>query len=167
LKELVEEHNFHHDCGMVGMRRLYYALNKCGLQEYAYKIITAKGYPSYRDWVERDATTLWEYWDWDRCRDSKNHHMYSDFMSWMVKTILGINASSPAFKKVSINPYYFEALDWAKGSCETTNGTISVFWHKDTDKIITEIEIPEGMEATYMGDLLNEGNNIIIRRNLK
>lgn len=52
LKQLVEEKNFHHDCGMVGIRRLYAALNKCGLEEYAYKIITAKGYPSYVDWME-------------------------------------------------------------------------------------------------------------------
>ena len=52
LKQLVEEKNFHHDCGMVGIRRLYAALSKCGLEEYAYKIITAKGYPSYVDWIE-------------------------------------------------------------------------------------------------------------------
>ena len=33
LKELVEKQNFHHDCGMVGLRYLYRALSKCGLQE--------------------------------------------------------------------------------------------------------------------------------------
>ncbi|MBR4173652.1 MAG: family 78 glycoside hydrolase catalytic domain, partial [Clostridia bacterium] len=77
LMSLIEKNNFHHDCGMVGLRRLYTALNKCGLYEYAYKIITVKGYPSYSDWFERGATSLWEYWDWQQNCDSKNHHMYS------------------------------------------------------------------------------------------
>lgn len=41
--------------------------------------------------------------------ESQNHHMYSDFMSWMVKTILGIRAriDHPGFEAVEINPCFF------------------------------------------------------------
>lgn len=46
LMRLVEERDFHHNCGMVGIRYLYSALNICGLQEYAYRIVNAKGFPS-------------------------------------------------------------------------------------------------------------------------
>ena len=112
LARLVEEKDFHHECGMVGLRYLYLALNKAGLAEYAYKILNAKGFPSYRAWVEDGATALYEYWD---ATTSKNHHMYSDFMSWIIKTVLGIApcADAPGFKRVNVSPFFFEDLDFA------------------------------------------------------
>jgi alpha-L-rhamnosidase len=160
LKRLVEEKDFHHECGMVGLRYLYIALNKAGLEEYAYKIINAKGFPSYRAWVDDGATTLYEYWD---STTSKNHHMYSDFMSWMIKTVLGINPSfdAPAFKKVDINPYFFEDLDYAEGSSDTVSGKISVSWKRKEGRVTLKIDVPGGIEAYYSGKLLSEGLNEI------
>lgn len=162
LKELIEAASFRHDCGMVGLRRLYSALNKCGLEEYAYRIITAKGYPSYREWFEQGAVTLWEYWDWQDHADSKNHHMYSDFMAWMVKTILGIRLDKvvPGYKKIFIEPYFFEMLDYAEGSCETCVGTIAVSWKKEGGLVYVEVEVPEGVMAYYGGALLPAGRSI-------
>lgn len=158
LRELVEEKNFHHDCGMVGLRRLYMALNRCGLQEYAYRIITATGYPSYMDWLEDGATALYEYWD---MTTSQNHHMYSDFMSWMMKTILGIGAdiAHPGFTRVEINPYYFRELSWAKGCCDTVRGRIGVAWKRVGDGIELTVEVPEGVTAVYRGRTLKSGVN--------
>ena len=158
LRELVEEKNFHHDCGMVGLRRLYMALNRCGLQEYAYRIITATGYPSYMDWLKDGATALYEYWD---MTTSQNHHMYSDFMSWMMKTILGIGAdiAHPGFTRVEINPYYFRELSWAKGCCDTVRGRIGVAWKRVGDGIELTVEVPEGMTAVYRGRTLKSGVN--------
>ena len=161
LIEIVEEFNFNHDCGMVGLRRLYYALNKCGLEEYAYKIITAGGNPSYREWMENGATTLWESWDWKCCKSSRNHQMYSDVMSWMIKTILGINMTEPGLKKISIAPYYFSELSWAKGSYMTQCGEIKVSWHREEEYIVTEIDVPTGVEVEYRDKVLDAGNNII------
>ncbi|MBQ3140525.1 MAG: hypothetical protein IJC25_01020, partial [Clostridia bacterium] len=157
LKELVEQHGFRHDCGMVGMRRLFYALNKVGLQEYAYRILTSSGMPSYREWFEQDATTLWEYWPWQRRTDSKNHHMYSDFMSWMVKTILGVECAEPGFAWVKIAPYFFEQLDHAEGHCETAAGDVRVCWKREPDGVKLHFEIPQGMTACYGGKELGAG----------
>ena len=159
LAELIEKNSFRHDCGMVGIRRLYAALNICGLEEYAYKILTAKGYPSYADWFEQGATTLWEYWKWDLHEDSKNHHMYSDFMSWMVKTILGINCKAPGFSAVNIEPYFFNELEYASGSCDTSGGKISVNWKKDGGNVRIEITVPDKTEAYYEGKKLLAGKN--------
>ena len=161
IKTLIEEADFHHFCGMVGLRRLYEALNQCGLQEYAYKIVTAKGYPGYRAWFDRDATTLWEYWDYEDKNDSKNHQMYSDVLSWMVKTIVGIRqeADSTGFKAVSIEPYFFEELNYAKGSCDTRNGKISVAWERKEDGIQVLIEVPENMTVTFRGERLSAGKH--------
>ncbi|MDD6484540.1 MAG: family 78 glycoside hydrolase catalytic domain [Clostridiales bacterium] len=160
LKRLVEEKDFHHDCGMVGIRRLYKALNKCGLQEYAYKIITAKGFPSYTAWLDGGATALCERWDMS---ESQNHHMYSDFMSWIIKTVLGIspNEEFAGFERVDINPYFFEQLTYAKGYCDTVKGRIAVSWTRSAENITLTIDVPCDIQAYYNGTRLESGVNII------
>ena len=144
LKKLVEDRDFHHNCGMVGLPRLYTALNECGLAEYAYKIITAKGYPSYTRWLDCDATTLWETW---QPGNSKNHHMYSDFMSWIMKTLVGIEMVTPAYEKVKINPQFIPQLDFCRGHIDTPKGRISVEWKRGGDgEIVLKFEVSEGIQ---------------------
>lgn len=165
LKQLIEEHEFRHDCGMVGLGRLYTALNKCGLQEYAYRIVTADGYPSYRKWFELGATTLWECWE---RRYSKNHHMYSSFMAWMVKTILGItqDEGSVGFKMVHVDPCFFAQLDYAKGCCNTVNGRLRVSWERDEKKIRLCVDVPQGMTVYHGAQKLHDGMNEILCDNI-
>lgn len=157
LKELVEKENFHHTCGMVGLRYLYEALDICGLSEYSYKIITAKGYPSYMDWVESGSTTLYEMWDMNL---SQNHHMYSHFMSYLMKTAIGINILEPGYKKIEIKPVFFENLSYAKGHIDTPRGRVAVDWRKENDKIYLKVEIPETLSAVFDGESLSAGTNL-------
>lgn len=158
LKELVEKENFHHTCGMVGLRYLYEVLTMCGLSEYAYKIITSRGYPSYMDWLDSGVTTLYEMWDMEL---SQNHHMYSHFMSYLMKTAVGINIVEPGYSKVEIKPVFFEELTYAKGHIDTVKGRICVDWRKEKDKIFMKIQIPKGISAVFNGNTLSTGTNII------
>lgn len=107
------------------------------------------------------ATTLWEYWPHCKHVDSKNHHMYSDFMSWMIKTIIGIKAQEehPGYETVNIEPYFFEDLEFAYGACETVRGRISVNWKREKDYIGIEIDIPFAVDAYYQGKKLKSGIN--------
>lgn len=163
LSKLLEDAGFKHDCGMVGLRRLFIALNKCGLQDYAMKIITTGGYPGYRSWFDQGATSLWEHWEYDKASDSKNHHMYSDVISWMMKTILGIREEW-GNKNLCIEPYFFENLDYAKGSLNTCNGKVAVSWKRVKNETAVAgvelvVQIPEGIKATFGGTLLESGIN--------
>lgn len=160
LLRLVREKDFHHDCGMVGLRYLYLALNKAGLQECAYKIVHAKGFPSYSAWVEDGATTLYEYWD---ATTSKNHHMYSDFMSWMIKTVLGIapSPSAPGFARVDIAPHFFKDLDFAEGYCDTVRGRVSVRWEREGESVRLTAFAAKGIEADLFGEKLPEGETVV------
>jgi alpha-L-rhamnosidase len=160
LKRLVEEKDFHHECGMVGLRYLYIALNKAGLQEYAFKIINANGFPSYRAWVDDGATTLYEYWD---STTSKNHHMYSDFMSWMIKTLAGIhiNQEKPGELEYILEPVFLAELDWVKCSYETVCGKIAVSWKRDAETIVLTVEKEHGVKLLYEGKELNTGKNVM------
>ena len=87
FKAAVEKHNFHHYCGMITLRCLYDALDKCELSEYAYKILTSEGYPSYKDWINQGETSLCE--TWSNIGSSHNHHIHSAFTMWIIKTLCG------------------------------------------------------------------------------
>ena len=160
LKALVEKADFHHNCGMVGIRRLYGALNKCGLEEYAYKIITAKGFPSYRTWIDSGATTLWEMWNYNEFNHSRNHHMYSDFMSWMIKTIAGVAVNEKG--EIHVNPYFFDELDFAYCECFTNYGSIEVKWKKTAEGIKLDVNYNGENSAYFRNELLNEGTNTFL-----
>ena len=166
LKLLVEENNFRHDCGMVGMRRILHALCKCGLNEYAYKVLTADGRPSYRSWIENGATSLWEFWDEDSkvTSNSRNHHMYSDVLSWMVKNIAGIRQKddSVGFVETEIKPYFFEDISYVQATCETVGGTISVKWQKTCNTVALTVNVPAEMKVYHDGKLLKTGENKIV-----
>lgn len=144
LKELVEQADFHHDCGMVGLRRLYDALSICGLQEYAYRIITSEGFPSYYTWLDQGATTLWEMWD---CTHSHNHHMYSDFMSWLTRNIAGIQVAEPGMKRVTLQPTFVEQLQHCEGGCRGWH----LRWQRNDGGIDVTFTVPEGCTGSYAG----------------
>lgn len=161
LKECVEAKDFHHFCGMAGLRHLYAALNKCGLFDYAFKIVTASGYPSYRNWIEHGATTLWEMWD---LSESKNHHMYSDVLSWMVKTIGGISPddNKPVFNEIEISPYFFEQLSFAEASYDSQKGRVEVRWERHGNSVHLKIIAPENNYVKYNGAFLDKGENLFV-----
>ncbi|MCR5263519.1 MAG: glycoside hydrolase family 78 protein [Clostridiales bacterium] len=155
LARLVEEKDFHHDCGMVGLPCLYSALNKCGLEEYAYRILKAKGFPGYRKWIDGGATTLWETWSGG---GSHNHHMYSSFMSWMMKTVIGIEMTSTAYGTVDISPVLFDDLEWVSGGITTpSGGRISVEWKRGADGAHITISVPYGTTARFRDRDLGPG----------
>lgn len=157
LERLVGENVYHHNCGTIGLKYLYKALTLCGFQECAYKVITAKGFPSYSMWMETGGTTMHELWKGNPEKKkelligSMNHHMYSDVCSWMMKTFLGISPSEeyPGFTKVEINPFFFEKIDWAEGGCKTVQGEIRVSWKRSGEKIMLNIKADKGMNVYF------------------
>lgn len=113
--ELVEANECRHRCGLLGLRCLYEALALCGREDLAYHVITADGYPSYRQWFTAGATTLWEHWKQNRPNGdyaSKNHHMYSDVLSYLVKSTLGIrhDRRTPEEAEFCLEPYFWTGL---------------------------------------------------------
>ena len=153
LKKLLDGTDSHHNCGMVGLRHLYYALSICGLDDYAFEILTKRDYPSQGYWLELGANTLWECWE---PRMSRNHHMYSDFMAWVFESILGIkcNEEHPGYTRVDINPTFINKLTFAKGYVNTVSGKLEVSWNRTENSIQLCVTVPNNIEAYYKGSLL-------------
>lgn len=160
LKREVEKHDFHHYCGMLGLRHLYYALSKIGRSDYALRILTSRGFPSFMEWIEeRDATSLCESWRKD---SSYNHHMYSFFMAWLMQTLGGINTNigSVPCENLIIAPEFLEGIDY----CRVENCGYKVYWQRTDSGINVEITVPEGGCAELRlphsePELLPEGNH--------
>ena len=159
LRQLIEKNDFHHNCGMAGMPQLFNALDAADLNDYAFKILCSRGYPSYMDWIENGATTLWETWQEG---SSKNHHMFSCFMAWIIKSLAGIRMKedSCAWKEIEIKPY-FAPLDFCKAYVDTPQGRIIVSWERKEENIILNTDIPPGIDAYYLGEKIRTGMNRI------
>ena len=167
LRKLVEATDYHLKCGMVGIRRLLHTLSKCELSEYALKLLKKDGYPGYKLWMDNDATTLWEKWDINTNSDSKNHHMYSDFMSWLIKVPGGIkiNENKCGELEFDFSPHFIKGIDFVKLSYETAKGNINVNWKKNGNKINVVLSKGSGVTIKYKGkyleDEINEWNVIL------
>lgn len=160
LKKLVEDNDFHHNCGMVGLRHLYYALTKADLSDYAVKIITNPSYPSQAFWIGNGANTLWELWE---PRMSRNHHMYSDFMGWVIDALLGIRADEahPGYSEVILAPCFPQSISYAGGYVNTVTGKIEVNWERDKRGILLSVSVPENISVYFRGEKLLSGCNRI------
>ena len=158
LTELIEKDDFHHNCGMVGLRHLYYALTKCGQSNLAFRLITNPTYPSQGYWASLGANTLWEMWE---PQMSRNHHMYSDFMGWIIDALLGIRADEdhPGFTRVELDPRFIDELSFAEGSVDTVSGKISVCWKREEGRIQIAVTVPDTMQVLFRGRELTPGVN--------
>ena len=151
LIRLIEERQKHHDCGMVGLRHLFRALAICNLPNVAYEVLTTEGFPSFMDWINEGATTLYEHWN---KMESHNHHMYSDYMVWLIQTVLGIRQDTDAvgYTKVILDPKFIEGINHAVGYCDTVRGRIHVRWERENDGIRLDFIIPENLDCYFHGE---------------
>ena len=142
LRETVAQHDGHFFVGMVGMQYLFPALDRCGLEDLAYGMLTAHGFPSYRNWMDEGATTLWEYFSGV---GSRNHHMYSCPVAWLHNTLLGIRLDLTAAEPLVLSPYFPPALPSAGGAYDTALGRISVEWTREGGRIRLRVGLPDGL----------------------
>lgn len=164
LAALVEETDFHLDCGMVGMRRLLHALSQCGLTDYGIRLMKAEGYPGYKLWMDGGATTLWEKWDIHVNSDSKNHHMYSDFASWFVKTFAGlsINEEKCGQMEFLLDPCFSSEISWVEFSGDTAAGNVSISWKREAGKVRMCVKRDETVRLLYQGRPVTDTEACII-----
>ena len=83
-------------------------------------------------------------------------------MAWMMSTIIGIRKVEPAYAVVSLEPCFFEGLDWAKGHIDTPHGRLSVDWKKESNVVTVSFAIPEGITAQFRGQTLTAGDYTFI-----
>ena len=145
LLQEVERHKGHLSTGIFSTMMLFDILRENDNNELAYSIANKKTFPGWGYMLANDATTLWESWAKPES-SSYNHPMFGSVDEWFYKSLLGINAAEPAYKKIIIKPQPGE-LHWAKGDYQSIYGLIKSDWKKDGDIFQLQVSIPPNTTA--------------------
>ena len=166
LLRLIKQSNNSMDVGILGARVLFHVLSDFDETELAFQMITKKEFPSYGNWIEQGATSLWESFQLPGdCPESKNHHFFGDIISWFVKKLAGIciNPNEVNPNEIALKPHFIPSLSFAKGYYDTTAGKVCSYWEKDApDKIIWYVEVAEGCSGYMLlpkGYCFEDGSN--------
>ena len=164
LLDMIHKEDDHMDVGVLGGRVIFHVLSKFGQSDLAYKMITRPDYPSYGNWIERGATTLWECFFPEDGYDvySANHHFWGDISSWFIKRIAGINYNPYGndLTRLEICPSFVSALTDAEGYHISPKGKILSSWKREENKIILNLEIPSEISTSLV---LEKGYSFVDR----
>ena len=144
MKEF-DRHNGHLATGIFSTMMMFDLLPSINKNDLLYKIANQKGFPGWNFMLDNGATTLWEAWEKPESA-SHNHPMFGSIDEWFYKSLLGIKAAAPGFKKIIIKPQPAE-LSWAKGSYQSMYGMINSEWTKSANNFDLKIYIPVNTTA--------------------
>jgi alpha-L-rhamnosidase len=150
IKVLVQEferHNWHVSTGIFSTKMLFDVLRENDMNEEACRIAQQKDYPGWINMLNHGATTLWEAWHDPGTVYSANHPMFGSIDEWFYRSLLGINAAAPGFKKIIIKPQPAGGINWAKGSYQSVMGVIKSDWKKEGDKFSLQVSLPANTNA--------------------
>lgn len=152
LLEMIHKAGNNMDVGVIGGRYLFHVLSEFGYNDLAFSMITKPDYPSYGNWIERGATTLWEEFQPEGGPiHSKNHHFWGDVSHWFISCVSGIQYGRKNGKAfLEIKPAFIEQLEWAEGWHQSPEGKIHVRWEKDQGEINLSLEIPVSLEGNIL-----------------
>ena len=157
-KRYAEDLNFHLDTGIISTPFLIDCLTDNGMKDVAFKIITARDYPSYQYMLEGE-TTLSEHWS-KRWPDyylngtddivkggghlSHCHPMFGSVCAWLYKRVAGLDLSKVCDGIIVFEPIFIDKLDCSSASVITRYGKTGIKWNK-VPLFNAEIEVPEGL----------------------
>ncbi|MEO6328096.1 MAG: family 78 glycoside hydrolase catalytic domain [Ginsengibacter sp.] len=145
LMQEYARHNWHLSTGIFSTMMMFDILRGSDKNDIAYTIANQKDFPGWGFMLENGATTLWESWEKPES-SSMNHPMFGSIDEWFYKSLLGINAAAPGFKKIVIKPQP-AVLTWAKGSYQSIYGEIKSEWKKDSAAFRLKVTIPVNTTA--------------------
>lgn len=154
VKEIVEYDGMH-DCGMIGIRYLFYALSRNGYADLAYELIISEKQNGYGQFVKKGMTTLPESFSvFDDNGDpqtwlSLNHHFFGDISHFFISDIAGIrvNDGFTNSNNIDIAPNFIGALNNAKAYFDSIKGRVEVAWEKQGNTVKLTVTVPEGIKG--------------------
>lgn len=162
LKESYEKNGFHFDTGIVVTPYLIDCLCENEMSDTAFRLLTAKDYPSYA-FMLKGESTLSEHWSkkWPDYKTGKGdeiikgggdlshcHPMFASVISRLFKYAAGLDLSELYKGEIIIKPSFISQLNYAKAEKQTIFGTVSLFWEKNEDGVCNlKISLPCGIKG--------------------
>jgi alpha-L-rhamnosidase len=155
----IEARGGHFSTGFVGTRPLLHALNKIGREDLAYRLLLNRDYPSWLFEIEHGATSIWERWDgWtpekgfqDPGMNSFAHYAFGAVGEWMFKTIGGLGAEQPGFRRFFLAPKPGGGLQHAEARHFSIRGEVRLAWKlREDGKLELDVLVPPNTGATLV-----------------
>lgn len=154
IKQLKKD-NYHLTTGFVGTPIVCTVLSQNNQHDLAMRIFMNDDYPSWLYAVKLGATTIWERWNSvlpdgsmnPEGMNSLNHYAYGSIMEWGYQSLLGIVATTPGFKTVTITPGISGRLKYVCGHFDSSYGRIAIKWSAKESSVKLELMIPNGVKA--------------------
>lgn len=154
--ETLERRNNHLSTGFLGVDGLLPALTEIGRTDIAYKLLQNTDYPSWGYEIGKGATTIWERWNSIMPdgtfgpveMNSFNHYAYGAVGEWMYRTMAGISALEPGYRKVLIAPETGAGIDHVASSVDTPYGEVASSWRTDASGAMQlDVTVPANTTA--------------------
>lgn len=153
LERLIEQNGGSFDCGVVGLYAMLHVLSHFGRGEVAWRMVTQREFPSYRNLLDRGETALVESFQPEGSRfqdDSHNHHFFGDVLRWFFFELAGLQICDS--KRVRICPSFLGALDRASASYRLPSGKVSVEWKRTDGGILLTVSHPSAVRCEILCD---------------
>ncbi|WP_448628348.1 family 78 glycoside hydrolase catalytic domain [Geodermatophilus sp. URMC 64] len=146
---------FHIGTGFLGTPFVTDALVDAGEVATAYELLLQRESPSWLYPVTMGATTVWERWD-SMLPDgsinpgemtSFNHYAYGAVADWLHRTVAGLAAAEPGYRKLRIAPRPGPGITSAAATHETPYGPAAVSWTLDGSAFALELTVPPNTTA--------------------
>ncbi|KAJ7491306.1 bacterial alpha-L-rhamnosidase-domain-containing protein [Mycena galericulata] len=143
----VEARGGHLNTGALSTKQILPMLTAYGHGNTALALAQQTTFPSWGYWIVNNATTMWEHWD--ITARSHDHMFLGTFEDWFYQYVLGIQATSTAFRTVNIAPFT-AGLASASGWMRTPFGNLTVSWMNKSGVVSINVGVPVGMNATVV-----------------
>jgi len=133
LVTLINQNGNKLDTGIVGTKFILPVLTAYNRTDLAYEVATSTQYPSWYNWNENGATTLWENWESSRfvAYGSLNHIMFGGQTPWYYWTLGGIKNTGIAWNTIEYKPDIANIeLAYASASIQTHAGFVASSWQR-------------------------------------
>ncbi|MFD8307341.1 family 78 glycoside hydrolase catalytic domain [Streptomyces sp. NPDC059690] len=155
LAFIVRKAGFRIATGFAGTPLICDALCAGGEPQLAYRMLLEQGCPSWLYPVTMGATTVWERWD-SMLPDgsvnpgemtSFNHYALGAVADWLHRTVAGLEAAEPGWRRLRIAPQPGGDLTFAETAHETPYGRAEAGWRIEDDTLVVEVLVPPNTRA--------------------
>jgi len=135
-------------CGFVGLTFLHDVLADNGRLDLAYALAEKTTAPSLGFTLGEGMTTTAEQWDSVASQGSNdgansyNHYVRGAVLSWIARTVAGIDAGTPGFAQILFRPRPGGGTTWASLGFDGPRGRIESTWNVRAAKMLWHIVIP-------------------------
>ncbi|UQS25864.1 glycoside hydrolase family 78 protein [Amycolatopsis thermalba] len=156
LVSLVERAGYRVGTGFLSTGLLLPVLADAGYVDEAYRVLLARGVPSWLGMLDRGATTIWEYWDGvdaGRARGSLNHYGKGAVISFLHTHVAGIRlpddpgAAEAGYRRFVVQPCPGGGLRWAEAEHHSPYGVIRSAWRVGGGRMWLSVTVPPGTRA--------------------